>query len=288
MGVIGSEILKQYNVKISIITINYNNLEGLKRTVENVANQTWQEFDYIVIDGGSNDGSAEYIESQSQYLDYWISEPDNGIYHALNKGIKLAKGEYLLFLNSGDLLFSNDVLKKNHHHLNGTDLICFDIHVLGLGHDRIIKQPDTLNFLYLFQETFAHQSVFIKRNLFEIVGLYDESLEIVSDWKFFIHALASHHCSYKAVHETLSVFYFDGISSTAYGTFKRKEERKKILTEEFLLFYDDYKKNELLQTNRFKMLYEIESTVVGRKFVSLLFRIYIVLFSKKRLKDIIS
>ena len=95
------------NNKLSIITINYNNLEGLKRTVESVINQTSKEFEYIVIDGGSNDGSGAYIESKSEHIDYWVSEPDKGIYNAMNKGIAKASGEYLLFLNSGDHLFSN-------------------------------------------------------------------------------------------------------------------------------------------------------------------------------------
>ena len=88
------------NTRVSIITINYNNLEGLKRTVESVVNQIWQEFEYIIIDGGSTDGSAEYIENQKENFDYWVSEKDAGIYNAMNKGIKVATGEYLLFLNT--------------------------------------------------------------------------------------------------------------------------------------------------------------------------------------------
>lgn len=85
------------NKRLSIITINYNNLEGLKKTVESVVNQTWQEFEYIVIDGGSTDGSATYLESQNDKITYWVSEPDKGIYSAMNKGIAKATGEYLLF-----------------------------------------------------------------------------------------------------------------------------------------------------------------------------------------------
>src|SRR5688572_27521016 len=99
--------------KISIITINYNNLDGLKRTVDSVVNQTWQEFEYIVIDGGSTDGSGAYIESKSKHFHYWVSEPDKGIYNAMNKGIVKATGEYLLFLNSGDHFFNDTVLEKN-------------------------------------------------------------------------------------------------------------------------------------------------------------------------------
>ena len=80
------------NKKLSIVTINYNNLEGLIKTMESVVNQTWKEFEFIVIDGGSTDGSAAYIESQSGNIDYWVSEKDAGIYNAMNKGIARATG----------------------------------------------------------------------------------------------------------------------------------------------------------------------------------------------------
>ena len=120
--------------KLTIITINYNNLEGLKRTVESVINQTWQEFEYIIIDGGSSDGSAEYIESQSGNIDYWVSEPDKGIYNAMNKGIVIATGEYLLFLNSGDHLLNNEGLQKAIIEVCNYDLVFFDIQIVQPPH----------------------------------------------------------------------------------------------------------------------------------------------------------
>lgn len=262
--------------KLTIITINYNNLEGLRRTVESVVNQTWQELEYIVIDGGSIDGSAAYIESQNENIDYWVSEPDNGIYNALNKGVQKATGEYLLFLNSGDHFYSDKVLANNVHHLSNHDIIAFDIHMLGLGHDFIHKHPDELLFSFLFEETFAHQSVVIRSTLFDTVGLYDENLKIVADWKFFIHAIASGH-TYRSVHEVFSVFYFDGVSATAEGTFTRKSEREIVLQEEFPIYYKDYKllqkQKELLKMNRFKMLMDLEKTYLGRKFTSLTLKI---------------
>jgi len=273
--------------KLSVITINYNNLEGLKKTVESTQNQTWQEFEYIVIDGGSTDGSAEYLESQSPCINKWVSEKDNGIYHALNKGIKIATGDYLLFLNSGDHFYNSDILNRNHHHIGEKDLIAFDINMFGYGLNYIHKHPDELLFSFLFEETFAHQSVFIKRNLFDKIGLYDDTLKIVADWKFFIHAAAS-GSTYKCIHEVLSVFYFGGISSTAAGTILRRKERETILKSEFLVFYKDYLELRKLKMNRYKMLMEIEETIFGKKIMSLIFRIYIILFSKKKLKDIIN
>ena len=112
----------------------------------------------------------------------------------------------------------------------------------------------------------------------------------MADWKFFIHALASGH-TYKSVHDVLSVFYFDGISATAEGTFTRIREREKVLQEEFPLYYKDYKllqkQKKLLEMNRFKMLLELEKTFLGRKTASFFFRIYVALFSKNKLKDII-
>ena len=93
-------------MKLSIITINYNNREGLKRTIESVVNQTFTDFEWILIDGGSTDGSKELIEQYSNRFSYWVSEPDNGIYNAMNKGLRAAKGDYLQFLNSGDRLYN--------------------------------------------------------------------------------------------------------------------------------------------------------------------------------------
>jgi glycosyltransferase involved in cell wall biosynthesis len=273
--------------KVSIITINYNNLEGLKRTVESVVNQTWQEFEYIIIDGGSTDGSAEYIESQSEHINYWISEPDKGIYNAMNKGIAQATGEYLLFLNSGDHFYCNTVLQENIEHLQKHDLIYFNIEVAGAISSEIVSYPDKLRFSDLCFGTLCHQSTFIKNTLFHTVGLYDENLKIASDWKFFILALFNYHCSYVKIDKTVSTFYLGGISSQIGFS----EEREEVLIEYFGEYFFDYqelrKKNELLRTNRFKMLSEIENTTMGKKMVSLFFRIYIVLFSKKKLKNIL-
>ena len=190
--------------KLSIITINYNNLEGLKRTVESVVNQTWHEFEYIIIDGASNDGSAAYIESQSHHFDYWVSEKDSGIYNAMNKGIKVATGEYLLFLNSGDELIDIEALNKNHFHLEEMDLIYFDINVISDTTSFIKKYPKFLSFTFLYDDTIHHQSTFIRKSLFNKIGYYDEKLKIVSDWKFFIVALIKENASYKYINATFS------------------------------------------------------------------------------------
>lgn len=98
--------------KISIITINYNDKIGLSKTINSVLNQSWQKFEFIVIDGGSNDGGLEVIEQFKDKIDYWVSEPDKGVYNAMNKGIKVAKGEYLIFMNSGDTFYDDQVLEK--------------------------------------------------------------------------------------------------------------------------------------------------------------------------------
>ncbi len=279
---------KNIMCKISIITINYNNLGGLMTTVSSVKNQTWQEFEYIIIDGGSIDGSKEYLESQTQFVDAWISEKDSGIYNAMNKGIKLAKGEYLLFLNSGDHLFNENVLKQNYASLTEKDLICFDLQMVMNGVSKIAKASSNICFSHLYTSSLPHPATFIKRELFNTVGLYDESLKIVSDWKFFLLALFKFNCSYAKVDQTLSTFYLDGISSIEDNS----EERTLVIREyfdRFILDYEELTKNKkFVNTNRFKMLKEIEKTTFGKKLASLFFRSYILLFSKRKLKTILT
>ena len=98
--------------QISIITINYNNASGLEKTIRSVVEQTYNEYEYIIIDGASSDKSKEVIQEYQRYIDFWCSEKDSGIYNAMNKGIQKASGEYLLFLNSGDVLNNSAVLDR--------------------------------------------------------------------------------------------------------------------------------------------------------------------------------
>jgi glycosyltransferase involved in cell wall biosynthesis len=225
--------------KLSIITINYNNLEGLKRTVESVVTQTWQEFEYIVIDGGSTDGSAEYIESQSEHINYWISEPDKGIYNAMNKGIAHATGEYLLFLNSGDHFYCNTVLQENHKFLGFQNIIYFNLQVINRNEKFVKNYPDELSFSYFMKDTLPHPATFIKSSLFDKVGLFDENLKIVSDWKFFIESICKYNSSYKKIDEILTTFYLDGLSSEPQNKILIVEEKQKVLNSEFRAYIND-------------------------------------------------
>lgn len=224
---------------ISIITINFNNLAGLKKTIDSVIGQTWKEFEYIVIDGGSTDGSAAYIESQSKNIDYWVSEPDTGIYNAMNKGIKVAKGEYLLFLNSGDHFYENTVLEKNYRFIYDYDLIYFNIKVISGKTEFIKNSPDYLVFSYFINDTLPHQATFIKAVLFEKAGYYDESLKIVSDWKFFVDSICKFNASYLKVENILATHYLDGISAIPENWPIILEERNQVLETCFNVFIDD-------------------------------------------------
>ena len=281
--------------QLSIITINYNNLEGLKKTVASIIHQTWKEFEYIVIDGGSIDGSAAYIESQSDKIDYWVSEPDNGIYNAMNKGIAKATGEYLLFLNSGDDLTDLKALEENYTHLQEKDIIYFNINVVGDNTFFIKRCPEILIFSFLYRDTLPHQSTFIRKTLFEDIGYYDEKLKISSDWKFFILALMNLGATYKHVDAVFSNYYLDGISSKEDFSIERREVLESIFGG-YISDYDELFKNrdELVvlrnyqNTNRYRMLVEIEKSKMGKKMVSIFFRVYLLLFSKKKLNDILN
>lgn len=225
--------------KISIITINYNNLEGLKKTVESVLNQSWKDFEYIVIDGGSTDGSVAYIASQSERINYWLSEPDKGIYNAMNKGIRKATGAYLLFLNSGDHLVDEKILEQNYQKIKNKDIIYFNLNVIDSKNTFVKIYPDQLSFSYLATDTLPHPATFIRASLFSTVGLYDESFKIVSDWKFFIQSICKSNCTYSRIDKTLTTFYLDGVSSSPENKVLIFEEKQKILKSEFPAFIED-------------------------------------------------
>ena len=238
-------------MKLSIITITRNNVDGLQKTFDSVFKQSFNDYEYIVIDGESTDGSKEIIEANKEKISHWVSEKDGGVYHAMNKAIAKASGEYLLFLNSGDHLINNTILNEVSAALDGTDIIYGNIFLIEsptkswTGH-----YPAKLSFQHFVEGSLPHPASFIKRTVFETVGLYDESLQIVADWKFFIDAICRFNVSYKHIDKTVAVFYLDGLSSLAKNQALLQEEKKAVLMKWYPMFIENSK--ELTKLRAFK------------------------------------
>ena len=264
-------------MKLSIITINYNNAEGLRKTLASVASQTFRDFEHIIVDGGSTDGSVEVIREYEQSLASrlsplasnlkWLSEPDKGIYNAMNKGIEIAlgrrivnafnrselvedknkgikmtNGEYLLFLNSGDYLVDELTLEKVFEDANDVDIIYGDrINVYEDGSQKKVNCfPDKITGSFMYHSMISHQASFIKSDLFVKYGLYREDLKYASDWEFFLKTFLLYNCTYQHIHQY--VVYFDclGISSVADNNKEMWEERKRVFAETLPAFAEDY------------------------------------------------
>jgi len=201
-------------MKYSIITINFNNCAGLHKTIESVVNQTFLSFEYIIIDGGSTDGSTDIIRQYGDKIDYWVSEPDKGIYNAMNKGISVSTGDYLLFLNSGDIFYSNQVLELVDRKHNNSDLL-IGREILGNAKPSSFN-PQKITMMTLFKKPLPHQATFINKKLFTN-SLYDEKYRIVADWKFWIQKLIIENCTYEYIDVIVDVFDITGISLNSNG-----------------------------------------------------------------------
>ena len=210
-------------MRLSIITINFNDAAGLRKTIESVLCQSAREdLEYIVVDGASSDGSVEVLQEFDKQINRWISEPDEGIYNAMNKGVAMASGDYLLFLNSGDNLLDNSVIAGVLPELTGEDLITGKMLYKGKGRSFQAKSPLTL--LYFYQNSLPHDAKFIKRQLLVDVP-YDESLRIVSDWKFFVQTIVLQGCSYRIIDNVISEFDTHGISARNRDLCQQERER---------------------------------------------------------------
>ncbi len=233
-------------MKLSIVTVNYNNFRGLKETVESVLLQTWKGFEYVVIDGGSTDGSAEFLSEKSEHFSYWVSETDAGVYSAMNKGIKASKGEYLLFLNSGDTLCNAETLERASSFLHTYDLVvgfCERQKARGKRQKLGLRNKgEKVLFSSLWGEGFPHQGTFIRRELFDRVGLYDEGVKISADWQFFMRAVFGHGATYGFVDEVISILEDGGISCSPGSLATIRKEK-----EEFLLQHPEIWKDGLVR-----------------------------------------
>jgi len=232
-------------VRISVITVTLNSAGTLDDTLRSLATQDHPNLEHLVMDGVSSDGTLELIQRRSTPWRRVVSEPDGGVYDAMNKGIARARGSHFLFLNSGDYLRSPQALALAAPHLDGPDLVYFDLEVSeSASSSRIESFPDTLDYGYFARHSLPHPSTFIAASLFQRHGPYDTSLRIVSDWKAFLLWVCKHNCTYRHVPQPLTVYSFDGISSRPESAPLLEAERSRVLEGEFPAVHRTYLQSE--------------------------------------------
>lgn len=237
-------------MKLSIITINRNNAAGLEKTMQSVASQTCKEFEYIVVDGASTDDSVEVIKRLAPQFGErlkWISEPDKGIYNAMNKGMRMATGEYFQILNSADCLASDNVTERMLAELEkqGNPLMLYGNMIKCFSNGKKILDKSfagrPITMIGMYTGTLNHNPTYIHSSLFDKYGYYDETLKIVSDWKWFLQSIILY--GEKPVYADINVTLFDmnGVSETNKDL--NKAERKTVLEQLFpATILTDYEK----------------------------------------------
>lgn len=208
------QLPKEINtMKLSVITVSYNNLSGLRRTVPSVLSQTYTGYEFIVIDGDSTDGSKEYLQSQER-IDYWVSEPDSGVYNAMNKAVQQAHGEYCIFMNAGDTFFSSQSLEQVIGKLSGADFYTGCATFVDKQKTFTCTPPSAMSLDFLLVNALNHQATFI-RTAFLKENPYDEQYKITADWGLLMRKWLQGECSYESLPDMVSIYYMDGISSTS-------------------------------------------------------------------------
>lgn len=260
----------------SIITINYNNKIGLLRTIDSVLSQKVTDYEFIIIDGGSTDGSVEVIKQIAKKVTYWVSEKDDGIYNAMNKGVAQAHGKYCIFMNSGDCFHSPDVLSAVAGYQE--DFICGKVYkgdsTIPFGHNK-----PTISLVDLMRGSLPHQAMFIKRELL-VKHPYDERYKIVSDWKFCIQAIIIDNCSFRNIDIIIADYDTNGISTNSNGLLpKEKEEILKELLPPRILA--DYQRLAPVDDELLDQALILTQTVRARKLVKQ-FSSYIIRFVNKK------
>jgi glycosyltransferase involved in cell wall biosynthesis len=264
-------------MKLSIITINYNNAAGLKKTLDSVAVQTYTDFEHIIVDGASSDGSLAIIREYEQSLAYnlspltsnlkWISEPDTGIYNAMNKGVRMANGEYTLMLNSGDYLVDENVIEKIILYLDGTDIIQGNT-IEEYPNKKLRNRgygKSNVDFFDVMKGYFLHQAAFCRRDLFDRYGMFDESYRIIGDTKFFMICLGKGNSSFKYIDLDIANYDTTGISAEKQGQWAERKAleyrrmRKELYSNRLNSFFEENDKKIRLynQLHQHKWIWNI-------------------------------
>ena len=231
---------------LTVVTINLNNRDGLLQTILSVISQTcFDKIHFVIIDGGSTDGSKEIIKKYKNLLGYSTSRQDKGIYNAMNKALSHLKGDYVLFLNSGDYLASETTIEQVLNYLDGTVIVYGDQMLSGnkklvnLAGVKIMvhsdepvastkKYPDNVDEDFFKMDALPHQSTFIKTEYMK-EHPYSEEYRIIGDWKLLREAIIDDKVSYKHMPVTVSYFALDGISSKDDTHIKEKTDYYKTI-----------------------------------------------------------
>ena len=198
---------------LSVITINLNNADGLDKTISSLKEQSFPDLEYIVIDGASSDHSADILVKHKQFINKVVCEKDSGIYNAMNKGIDLCSGEYILFLNSGDVLCSG-ILNKIRNELNESEIVYGDLVTIDQeGKKEQHRSFDKIGVDELLLSTIWHPCTFFKRSVFETCGKYDESFRLAGDYEFYVRSILKKGLSNRHIPYFISEFSLDGLSN---------------------------------------------------------------------------
>ena len=273
---------------ISIITVSFNAVKVIEKTILSVIDQTYSNTEYIIIDGGSTDGTTDIIKKYSQHIKYWISEPDKGIYDAMNKGIIVANGDFINFMNAGDTFIDKDRIEKLFKEYTNEDIVYGNIIRNFKKYQKrasgiISKEPQIIDFL---GDTIHHQAAFIKKELFLKHGLYSLDYKLISDWIFFYETIIKEKTNIKYVNQDIALFEMDG-ASTIYGDVYEKERKSYLIQEIGVEFY-----NYLEQLNKYNncILARIGLNIKlsAKKSSMVKFIRNIILYTKSKLKNFIS
>lgn len=244
-------------ISLSIITVTYNNKTGLSKTVASVGAQLFNDFEYIIIDGGSTDGSLELIEENKHVISYAVSEKDSGIYHAMNKGIAYASGTYIQFLNAGDTYRNKESLQIFFSANPVADIVYADYADVDTG--QVYRMPEQLNFRFFYRQSLNHQASIIKKSLFEQFEMYNEYSPIIADWEFFIRSIVLHLASTQYISQCFISFDFnDSMSNKTANLEKIRRRRDEVLQQYFPLLVRDMEYIDAIeQSTTFKLLQRI-------------------------------
>lgn len=228
------------NFVISIITVCLNSIKHIERCIVSVEEQSYKNIEFIIVDGGSSDGTLDVIGRHKSHISKIISESDSGIYNAMNKGLKCAGGDIIFFLNSDDYFADNNVL---------SDVIeCYrddpDLEVLYGDQIRTdgnrwsyIKQPDHIGRRTLARRTIQHQTIFVRHKVFNDIGGFDENLRIVSDYLWLLELFLVRKCRYKHIARVITIMSALGVSGTTPFETERRRVMKKYFSGLEILLY---------------------------------------------------